>query len=127
MVRRRRDGEVPTTTVRARLRDPAHKTTRRMRRALRSDPSLAIAIKRRNFSEEDVQGAIDFVEANPAAHDALLDDIAGLSRFRRQRILFDELPPKERPLLRWLWEHREEILAFILKVAGMFGFVPKGV
>jgi hypothetical protein len=72
--------------------------------------------------------AIAFVVRHSAAHEALEDDVRGLAAFHADEIAAnatgddpDDDDPHEFPLLRWLWEHREVILVFVMKIVGLFG------
>jgi len=104
-----------------------------------SDNQLRPFVKRtlnrlyRQSNDQHVLAAIDGILDNSKAQTALHADIDGLAQHYAAQgdpAVTQPGPPKERPFLKWLWDHREEILAFILKIAGMFGFValasPKG-
>jgi hypothetical protein len=79
--------------------------------------------------------AVRFVLASRDATDMLEDDIRGMLAYHADEIETDvsddpgaavigasgdDSDLAEFPLLRWLWENRETILAFILKIVGLF-------
>jgi hypothetical protein len=75
------------------------------------------------------KAAIKAVQADDKGMTALDADVDGLALGDPAGVPDVQAPdgtPKERPFLNWLWEHRQEILAFVIKIAGMFGLGVPG-
>ncbi|MEM3040410.1 MAG: hypothetical protein QXG97_00100 [Nitrososphaerota archaeon] len=61
------------------------------------------------------------VHNTPRMFQALAIDVDALAKKSAVYDMANALDPSsERPLLKWLWEHREEILEFILRIVALF-------
>jgi hypothetical protein len=66
--------------------------------------------------------AVAFILKNGKARDDFEDDLRGylMANADEVGVEDEEADDPEFPLLRFLWDHRDEILAFILKIVGLF-------
>lgn len=63
------------------------------------------------------------LQADARMRTALAQDVDGLAQSRGVAAFvaaLEDTPAQRRPLLAWLWEHREQILELILKIVALF-------
>ena len=76
-------------------------------------------LKRQGEHQQEIQKVLE----TPRAFRILCDRTDELAEQEKVTALLKALDPaaKDRPILKWLWEHREEILKIVLAIISMFG------